>query len=57
MSRGDSPEDIGDFEVIIDWAVCDGLLNGLEPEEMQEILDDYRESLDKDRFVEKHSES
>lgn len=45
--RGDSPETIEEVEVKIDWVVMDGLHNGLNPEEIKEILEDYKERVDK----------
>ena len=57
MARGDAPKDMDDFEVKIDWVVCDGLKNGLDVDEMKETLDEYSDRLEDDDFVEKFSES
>lgn len=49
--RGDAPEDIDDVEVKIDWVVNDAVSNGVNEEEIQEILEDYKQRLEQDKVT------
>jgi len=45
--RGDSPENIEDLEVKLDWVVREALDNGIELSEVKRKLDEHKEKAEK----------
>jgi hypothetical protein len=45
--RGDSPEDIGDLEVKLDWVVREAVENGIPVEEVKRKLEEHKEKAEK----------
>jgi hypothetical protein len=41
--RGDSPEDIGDLEVKLDWVVREAVENEIPVDEVKQKLDEHKD--------------